>query len=93
MTMETFFQLIDLSSGNVVGEYDDKPAALADLRDALEKHGVEHVSDYSLLEISASDQLVVAMRDDLIRLAMPSVQVVVPCNRRSAETGAGFPTL
>ena len=82
--METFFQLIDLSSGNVVGEYDDEPAALADFRRVLEKHGVEHVSDYSLLEITPPDQLVVATRVDLIRLAMKDGNATAVSNRRCA---------
>lgn len=68
---ESYYQLIDLSSGNVVGEYEDKAEALADLRRAVENHGVDRLCDFSLMELSDAEQTLVAMRDDLLRLAFP----------------------
>lgn len=70
--MDTPFEVIDLKSGNVIGGYESEDAALAALRRSLETHGPRAIRDLSLMQITADDQFVVAMRDDLERLVRDS---------------------
>ena len=61
-----FFELIDLSSGNVVGDFDDYEAALAAIRLVAAVHGLGAVERLSLMYIQGDEQSVVAMDGELI---------------------------
>lgn len=66
--MDEFFELIDLTSGNVVGDFADLDEALAALRRTAERHGWDTIANLSLLRIEGDDQILVAMRDRLTGL-------------------------
>jgi hypothetical protein len=73
--MDTLYELIDLTSGNVVGEYDSEVEALAEVRRFAVEYDASAVKDYSLMRIEDGRQSLVAMQDALIRLAT-AVQLV-----------------
>jgi hypothetical protein len=67
--MTPHYQLIDLTSGNVVGDYDTEAEALGDLRQAADTHGWGSIRDYSLMRIEHDAQSVVATQHALVLLA------------------------
>lgn len=87
--MDTFYELIDLTSGNVVGDYDTETEALAEVRRFADRYGIASVRDYSLMLIHDGRQTLVAMQESLVRLATNGVDhggravsaVVAPASR------------
>lgn len=69
--METWFELWDNRSSNLVGEYETQADALNILRIALEKHGVDAISQLTLVGVQ-SKQTIISMGDDLAELARKS---------------------
>jgi hypothetical protein len=65
--MVSYFEVIDLKSGNVIGGFDSQEDALASLRRALGAHGPRAIQNLSLMRITEDDQFLVAMEDDLER--------------------------
>lgn len=63
--MDTFFELIDLGSGNVLADFDDIDEALTALRRTAERHGQPAIRNLSLMRIEGDDQSLVAMQDQL----------------------------
>ena len=66
--MDSYYEVIDLKSGNVIAGFTSEAEALASLRRALSIHGTQAVQGLSLMHITDDDQIVVAMEDDLERL-------------------------
>ena len=64
------YEIWDLESGNRLGEYDSRAAALAELRDALAHHGEEYVATLLLdAEDEAGHTELVAKGPALVALA------------------------
>lgn len=63
--MEAFFELIDLTSGNVVGDFADADEALVALQRVSQRHGRPAIRNLSLMHIVGDRQSVVAMQDQL----------------------------
>ena len=63
--MDTFFELIDLGSGNVLADFADIDEALAALLRTAERHGQPAIRNLSLMRIEGDDQSLVAMQDPL----------------------------
>ncbi len=76
--------MIDLASGNVAAEFDDAETALATLRRASAEHGREAIGSYSLLIFNGERQMVIAMRDDLVRMTLEDS--ALPNSRPAAVT-------
>jgi hypothetical protein len=66
--MDKIYQLWDLSTGNVVGDFDTIEEVLAELSDEAKEHGIEAVRDYGLLEFLGDKSSVYAQPDDLVNL-------------------------
>jgi hypothetical protein len=66
--MEDFFELIDLVSGNLAGDYDSVDDALAALHVIAVLHGKSTIEHFSLMRIDDFDQTLVAMEEDLVSL-------------------------
>ena len=57
--MKAVFQLVELTSGNVVGDYATKRAALECIHQAVLEHGRRTMADYALFElVDGKDRLV-----------------------------------
>jgi hypothetical protein len=69
MTAEALYHLVDLKSSNVAGSYHSVDAALDDLTNAIQKHGIEAAEGYIPLLIEGEDQSVYAQPEELIDLA------------------------
>jgi hypothetical protein len=67
--MDPFFQLLDLQSGNVIDDFESRFQALLAIREAIERDGLEAGQNLSLMLITGEKQSVVAMQDDLLRMA------------------------
>jgi hypothetical protein len=59
--MAATYELIELTFGNVAGDYSTEEEALERLRQAYETHGASAVADLSLMRIENGEQLLVAM--------------------------------
>jgi hypothetical protein len=70
--MTPFCQLIDLTSGNIVGDYDAEAEALGDLRQAGGTHGWNSIGDYTLMSVENEPQSVIAMQRALMHLVRRS---------------------
>lgn len=66
--MSDYFEIIDLKSGNLAGDYERAEDALAALRNAAHRHGWGTIAKFSLIRIHGEDQEPVAMNDELVRL-------------------------
>jgi hypothetical protein len=64
--MDAFFELIDLTSGNVIADFSDVGEALATLRRAAAEHGLSAIENLSLMRIDEDEQSLVAMQDELV---------------------------
>ena len=64
------YELWDPVSGNLVGSFPDRRAALAVVKEALERDGRVKVVSTALVEVRTNgESVVIAEDDDLIRLA------------------------
>lgn len=70
--MADCFELIDLKSGNVLGDFTSQDAALESLRRAYRKHGSLAIEQLSLMLITDDDQFLVAMQEELEHLVRDS---------------------
>ena len=66
--MDEFFELIDLVSGNLAGDYDNADDPLSALVETAKTHGWSAIEGFSLMRRGGDDQFLVAMQDDLVRL-------------------------
>lgn len=67
-TMDDFYELIDLKSGNLAGDYDNIDDALSALHNIAERDGNSAIDHFSLMQIHDDDQSLVAMAEDLVTL-------------------------
>jgi hypothetical protein len=70
--MNEIIELIDLTSGNVVDDFDDVSEALAAIRRVASIHGWASVANLSLMRIAGDSQVVIAMQESLVRLVQAS---------------------
>ena len=63
------FELIDLTSGNVINDFDHVGDALESIRRVAAVHGWETVGNLALMRLEGDDQLLVAMQGSLADLA------------------------
>ena len=63
--MDTFYELLDLGSGNVLADFTDIDEALTALQRTSERHGQPAIRNLSLMRIEGDDQSLVAMQDQL----------------------------
>jgi len=66
--VDRFFQLVELTSGNVADDFDTMEEATAALRQAVQTYGVDAMRTYSLLEFVDGAATLVAMQDELLKL-------------------------
>lgn len=65
-------EIMDLTSGNVIGGYGTIDQALAVVRDGVDEHGAEAMSEYALVEHVDGELRVIAMDQALLDLAIAS---------------------
>ena len=68
---DDFFELIDLVSGNVLDEFDDRESAFATLYRLASGYGLEAIRRLSLIHIQGDDESLVAQGDSLVALLKP----------------------
>lgn len=66
--MDDYYELIDLKSGNLVGDYDCFDEVSAILRSGAYRYGRSAIENLSLMRIRGDEQSLVAMREDLLEL-------------------------
>jgi hypothetical protein len=76
------FELIELTSGNVAGDYATEQETLEHLRHAYETHGASAIADLSLMKIENGEQELVAMQEDLVHRVVTLVPPAAPIKVR-----------
>jgi hypothetical protein len=66
--MAATYEVIELTSGNVAGDYSSEQDALARLRLPYDAHGTTAIANLSLMRTEDEDQQLVAMQDALVNL-------------------------
>ena len=66
--MNEFIELIDLTSGNVVGDFADVEEAMATLCEVAARHGRNAITNLSLMRIDGEAQSLVAMQEELANM-------------------------
>jgi hypothetical protein len=66
--MDQHYELIDLESGNFVGDYETVDDAIATLRRAAQRYGRSAIERLSLVRVRGDDESLVALDDDLLAL-------------------------
>ena len=64
--MAVTYELIELMSGNVTGDYASEQEALERLRHAFETNGASAIADLSLMKIENGAQELIAMQEELV---------------------------
>ncbi len=67
--MSKHFELMDLASGNVVGDYPTEDEALEIIRRGVAEHGPEALADLGLAEVDGGETMLIAVRTDLLERA------------------------
>lgn len=81
---DDFFELIDLVSGNVLDDFDDRESAFATLHRLASGYGLEAVRRLSLMHIQGDDESLVALGDSLVALLTPVQLTHQPAHKSSA---------
>ena len=71
--MNTFYEVIHLPSGNVVGDFDTQAEALGELRRITRSEPTSPITDFALMRGDGDDQELVAMRAELRDLVESTV--------------------
>ncbi len=64
--MNTFYEVLDRSTGNVVKDYPTEEAAFKELESIVQTYGVEEIKDFALLRFQDGKPTLVAMEEALI---------------------------
>lgn len=67
--MSKHYEIMDLTSGNLVGDYATEAEALEIIRRGVADHGVEAVCDLGLAEVEGDETHLIATCGELITLA------------------------
>jgi hypothetical protein len=76
--MVATYELIELTSGNVAGDYATEQEALERLRHACETHGASAIADLSLMKIEDGEQELIAMQEDLVHRVLTLTPPAAP---------------
>jgi hypothetical protein len=66
--MDSYFELFDLASGNVIEDYECERDAIAALVDVVLNHGIRVIGTFALTRVQSGQPTLIAMEDDLVRL-------------------------
>lgn len=67
--MSGHFELMDLMSGNIVGDYSTQAEALEVVREALVREGIAAIEHLGLASVEGDETNLIASDDDLLSLA------------------------
>lgn len=80
--MNVFYQVLDVSSGNVVTEFDTEVDAFAALCRVGQEHGLAEMAHLALLRFEDGHPSLIVMEDDLV--ARVREEICDPAMARSA---------
>lgn len=76
--MSGHFELMDLASGNLVGDYDTQDDALEVVRQSLMRDGIQAVEQLGLASVDGSEIVLIATNDELLALAADATKRALP---------------
>ena len=79
--MDSYYELVDLASGNMIEDYDREQAAIAALMRGVEEHGSQAIATFGLSHVQGSQRHLVAMLDELFSRVEQAMGRLVPQHR------------
>ena len=67
------YQIVDLISGDVIGDFDTERDALTAVRNAVMEHGRAAITKYALFHLHEGVDRLIAANDDLLDRAGPGL--------------------
>lgn len=64
--MDSYYELVDVASGNMIEDYDHERDAIEALVRVVEEHGSEAIATFALAHVQGSQRRLVAMQVDLV---------------------------
>jgi hypothetical protein len=65
-TMDAYFELFDLESGNVIEDYVSERDAIDALVQVVVNHGPQAIETFALTHVSNGKSVLIAMQDELV---------------------------
>ena len=81
--MNTYYQLVDLASGNVIEDYERESDAIDALIQVVVNHGPQAIETFALTRITAGQAVLIAMQDELVLRVEDEMGRLVPQRRSS----------
>jgi hypothetical protein len=81
--MDSYYELVDLASGNMVEDYDDEQDAIEALVRVAKEHGSEAIATFALAHVQGSNRRLVAMQGDLVMRIEQEMDLLAPHRRTS----------
>jgi hypothetical protein len=86
--MEPFLQLMDITTGNLVAEFESDQEAIAALGRVQEDEGAESIADYALFRFLDGHPVLIAKQLELVRLVSIARQELSDSSDRAFQTQA-----
>ncbi len=81
--MDSYYELVDLASGNMIEDYDREQDAIEALMRVVEEHGSQAISTFALAHVQGNQRRLVAMQDALILRVEQEMRQLAPQRRTS----------
>lgn len=79
----SFWELVDLASGNMIEDYDREQDAIEGLMHLVEEHGREAITTFALAHVQGSQRRLVAMQHHLVMRVEQEMELLAPHRRTS----------
>ena len=81
--MDSYYELFDLASGNVIEDYERESDAIDALIQVVGDHGIQAIETFALTHVQSGRPVLIAMQGDLVLRVKQEMQQLVPGRRSS----------
>lgn len=81
--MDSYYELFDLASGNMVEDYDHERDAIEALMHIVAEHGSQAIATFALTAVHEGQSTLIAMQGDLVARVEQEMRELIPQRRSS----------
>jgi hypothetical protein len=81
--MDSYYELFDLASGNVIEDYESENEAIDALIQVVVNHGSQAIETFALTQVISGQPRLIAMQKDLVVRVEEAMQLAFPQRRSS----------
>ncbi|MGH2614101.1 MAG: hypothetical protein ACRDJC_02580 [Thermomicrobiales bacterium] len=81
--MDSYYEIFDLASGNMVEDYDRERDAIEALMRVVGEHGRQAIATFALTSVQDGQSTLIAMQDDLVARVEQEMRELIPQRRSS----------